>query len=64
MLALIAAFFRPRTGEGAAIAISETETAELAATLAGVSRRMATLESSMHSLGSGSGSNRPGGLQP
>jgi hypothetical protein len=50
MLALIAAFIKPRVGEGAAIAITESETAELAETIASISKRIATLESGMREL--------------
>ncbi|MGA3055796.1 MAG: DUF3302 domain-containing protein [Candidatus Korobacteraceae bacterium] len=52
MLALIAAFIKPRSGEGAAIAISEAETAELAATITGISQRIAAMETGMRELAS------------
>ena len=48
MLALIAAFVRPSVGEGAAIAITESETAELASTIKGISGRIANLENEIH----------------
>lgn len=50
MLALIAAFVRPAEGEGAAIAISEKEAADLAADLRSISTRIANLESGISSL--------------
>lgn len=50
MLALIAAFVRPAKGEGAAIAISEKEAADLAADLHSISARIATLETDLSSL--------------
>lgn len=50
MLALIAAFVRPSVGEGAAIAITESESAELASTIKGISGRIADLENEIHDL--------------
>ena len=50
ILALSAAFIRPRTGEGAAIAISEAETAELAVTIAAISERLNQLENGMGTM--------------
>lgn len=50
VLVLIAAFVRPRSGEGAAIAISEAETAKLADTIAVISSRIANLEEEMRGL--------------
>src|SRR5664279_1544911 len=50
IVALAAAFLKPRTGEGAAIAISEAETAEVAVTLAGISHRLQALEQGMQAL--------------
>lgn len=64
MLALIAAFFRPRTGVGAAIAISEAESTELAASLKAISTRIANLETGMGRLATKLGTSGRGGLQP
>jgi predicted membrane protein len=50
ILALAAAFIRPRTGEGAAIAISEAETAELAATISSISERLNNLENGLRTV--------------
>jgi predicted membrane protein len=50
MLALISAFLRPRTGAGAQIAISETEAAELSASINPLAERMANLETAMRQL--------------
>ena len=51
MLALIAAFVKPRTGEGAAIVITESESAELAASLLAINERITALEASLRSRG-------------
>ena len=64
MLALIAAFIRPRVGEGAAIAISEAETTELAATITGISQRIATMEKGMRELALRTMSRGAEGSQP
>jgi len=64
MLALIAAFIKPRSGEGAAIAISEAETAELAATITGISQRIAAMETGMRELASRTMSRGTEGSQP
>ncbi len=48
MLALIAAFVRPQVGEGAQIAISQDETAELAVAIAKISERVTTLQNNIH----------------
>ncbi|MFZ0912903.1 MAG: DUF3302 domain-containing protein [Candidatus Korobacteraceae bacterium] len=64
MLALIAAFIKPRSGEGAAIAISEAETAELAATITGISQRIAAMETGMRELASRAMSRGTEGSQP
>jgi len=64
MLALIAAFIRPRAGEGAAIAISEAETTELAATITGISQRIATMEKGMRELALRTMSRGAEGSQP
>jgi hypothetical protein len=53
MLALIAAFLRPQTGEGAQIAISQAETTELATAIANISQRLTTLQNNIHALTSG-----------
>jgi hypothetical protein len=53
MLALIAAFVRPSGGEGAQIAISQDETTELAAAIANISERVATLQNRIHALSAG-----------
>ena len=64
MLALIAAFIKPISGEGAAIAISEAETAELAATITGISQRIAAMETGMRELASRTMSRGTEGSQP
>ncbi len=64
MLALIAAFVRPSAGEGAAIAITEAQTAELASTIASISTRMATLESGMRASRLKIVAQRTGGPRP
>jgi predicted membrane protein len=64
MLALISAFVRPRAGAGAAIAISEAETAELAATITGISQRIAAMETGMRELASRTMSRGTEGSQP
>jgi len=51
MLALIAAFVKPRTGEGAAIVITESESAELAASLSAINQRITALEASLRTGG-------------
>jgi uncharacterized membrane protein len=53
MVALIAAFVRPNTGEGAQIAISQDETTELSAAIANISERITTLQNNIHALSSG-----------
>lgn len=50
MLALIAAFVRPAKGEGAEIAISQKEAADLAADLHSISNRIVKLESEISAL--------------
>ncbi len=47
VLALIAAFVKPRAGVGAAIAITESESKELASSLEAIAKRIAALESSI-----------------
>jgi len=64
MLALIAAFFRPHAGEGAQIAISQDETTELAAAIANISKRIATLQNNMHALSAGAAGSASGGIRP
>jgi uncharacterized membrane protein len=64
MLALIAAFVRPQTGEGAQIAISQDETIELAAAIASISERVATLQNNIHAQSSGSSGLGAGGIRP
>jgi len=64
MLALIAAFVRPQIGEGAQIAISQDETAELAAAIAKISERVTALQNSIQAPSAraaraGSGGTRP-----
>jgi hypothetical protein len=64
MLALIAAFVRPQSDEGAQIAISQEETAELATAITSISQRLTTLQNNIHALASGapgygSGETRP-----
>jgi hypothetical protein len=61
MLALIAAFFRPRVGEGAQIAISQDETTELATAIASISQRLTTLQNNIHALSSGAPGSSSGG---
>lgn len=61
MGALIWAFLRPRQGPGAQIAISETEAAKLAASIAPLVQRMAKLETGMSRLLATSGARRTGG---
>jgi hypothetical protein len=53
MLALIAAYVRPSGGEGAQITISQDQTSELAAAIASISERVATLQNKIHALSSG-----------
>jgi len=50
MIALVAAFYRPRVGEGAAIAISEAESAELASKLTALMARVRGLENGLRDL--------------
>ena len=50
IVALAAAFIRPRTGEGAAIAISEAETAELAAAISEILERLRKLENGLRAV--------------
>jgi hypothetical protein len=64
MLALIAAFLRPQVGEGAQIAISQNETTELAAAIAKISERIATLQNNIHALSSGVSGPGTGGIRP
>jgi predicted membrane protein len=64
IVALAAAFIRPRTGEGAAIAISESESAELAATISLISERLKNLENWLRAVLPKAGSSGPGGPQP
>jgi hypothetical protein len=64
MLALIAAFVRPQIGEGSQIAISQDETTELAAAIAKISERVATLQNNIHSLNSGVTGPGSGGMHP
>jgi len=64
MLALIAAFVRPQHGEGAAMFLSDTESAELAATISGISKRMADLESGLRDLAPRVIARGAGGSQP
>jgi hypothetical protein len=64
MLALIAAFVRPPHGEGAAISLTDSQSAELAATISGISRRMADLEAGMSRLTPRAMGRGTGGLQP
>jgi hypothetical protein len=64
MLALIAAFVRPRVGEGAQIAVSQDETTELAAAMAKISERITTLQNNIHALSSGATGSGAGGVRP
>lgn len=64
MLALISAFVRPSTGEGTAISINESEGAELMATLAAISTRVASLGIGLRNFASKARSQAAGGLQP
>jgi len=64
MLALIAAFVRPQTGEGAQIAISQDETTELATAIANISERVATLQNNLHALSRGAAGPASGGIRP
>jgi hypothetical protein len=50
MLALIAAFVRPPHGEGAAIYFTETQSSDLATTIASISQRIQGLETGMREL--------------
>jgi len=50
---LIAAFVRPQTGEGAQIAIIQTETTEIATAIANISQRLTTLQNNIPALTSG-----------
>jgi len=50
---LIAAFVRPQTGGGAQIAISQTETTEIATAIANISQRLTTLQNNIPALTSG-----------
>ncbi|HVM74488.1 MAG TPA: DUF3302 domain-containing protein [Candidatus Saccharimonadales bacterium] len=50
MLALIWAFYKPRSGQGAAIAITEPESAELATSLTVLGQRIGDLETSLRNL--------------
>jgi uncharacterized membrane protein len=64
MLALITAFVRPQSGEGAQIAISQEEATELAIAIANIFQRLTTLQNNIHALASGapgygSGETRP-----
>ncbi len=56
VVALIWSLVRPRSGEGAAVTISETEAADLAASLSAISARLASVEQSATAL-----ANRAGG---
>jgi hypothetical protein len=64
MLALIAAFYRPNTGEGSQIAISQDETVELAAAMANISQRVAALQNKIHALNAATSETRTGGVRP
>ena len=64
MLALIAAFVRPQTGEGAQIAISQEETTELAIAIANIFQRLTTLQNNIHALSSGAPGYGSGGTRP
>jgi len=64
MLALIAAFVRPQTGEGAQIAISQEETTELATAIANISQRLTALQNNIHALTSGAPGYGSGGTRP
>jgi uncharacterized membrane protein len=64
MLALIAAFVRPQTGEGAQIAISQEETTELATAIANISQRLTTLQNNIHALASGVPGSGSEGMRP
>ncbi len=61
MLALIASFVRPSVGEGAAVAITESETAELAASIQNISRRLENLEREIRELQPRTAAQRAGG---
>ena len=50
MLALIAAFIRPRTGQGAAIAISQDEAKQLEVGLKAISTRIGNLEADLRNI--------------
>jgi hypothetical protein len=64
MLALIAAFVRPKTGEGAQITISQEETTELAGEIGKISERVTTLQNNIHDLNSRASGPSSGGLRP
>jgi uncharacterized membrane protein len=64
MLALIAAFVRPQTGEGAQIAISQEETTERAIAIANISQRLTTLQNNIHALSSGAPDYGSAGTRP
>lgn len=64
MLALVAAFVRPQTGEGVQIAISQAETTELATAIANLTQRLTTLQNNIHSLASGAPGYGSGGTRP
>jgi ABC-type dipeptide/oligopeptide/nickel transport system permease component len=64
MLALIAAFIRPKAGEGAQITISQDETTELATEIGKISERVTTLQNNIHDLNSGISGPSLGGLRP
>jgi Protein of unknown function (DUF3302) len=63
MLALIAAFVRPKVGEGAQIAISQDETTELAAAIAKISERVTNLQNGIHDLSSRAAAPGSGGTR-
>lgn len=64
IVALAAAFIRPRTGEGAAIAISEAETQELAATISEISERLKKLENGLRKVVPKASSASAAGAEP
>jgi hypothetical protein len=64
MLALIAAFVRPRVGDGAQIAISQEETTELASAIARISERIAALQDNIQALNLHATGPSAGGMHP
>ena len=61
MCALIAAYVRPRAGEGAEIVINQSETTELNAALHDIAERIAQLENGLRGLSPGRATGAAGG---